>query len=103
VLSAISGLKVATDQITQSTVVGISIAVLVLLFAVQRAGTGKISVVFAPVVTVWLLFNASLGFYNLSTNGWGIWEVRATLASSGHQRERARLGCAAPSGAARAR
>ncbi|KIZ05369.1 Potassium transporter 1 [Monoraphidium neglectum] len=75
VLSAISGLKVATDQITQSTVVGISIAVLVLLFAVQRAGTGKISVVFAPVVTVWLLFNASLGFYNLSTNGWGIWEA----------------------------
>jgi KUP system potassium uptake protein len=44
--------------------------------SVQYLGTGKISFMFAPIVLVWLIFNASLGFYNLSTCGWGILQVR---------------------------
>ena len=42
VMSAVSGLKEATDAVTQQTVVGVSIAVLVLLFSVQRCGTSKV-------------------------------------------------------------
>ena len=41
-MSAVSGLKEATDAVTQQTVVGVSIAVLVLLFSVQRCGTSKV-------------------------------------------------------------
>lgn len=75
VLSAISGLQEATTAITKPAIVGITIAVLVILFGVQHLGTGRISMVFAPVITVWLLFNAALGFYNLSACGWGVWKV----------------------------
>lgn len=75
VLSAVSGLSVATSAIQKPAIVGISVAVLVLLFSVQRLGTGKVSAAFAPVITVWLLFNAALGLYNLSTCGWAVWQV----------------------------
>jgi hypothetical protein len=41
VLSAIGGLQVATSAISTPAILGITIAVLCLLFAVQRLGTGK--------------------------------------------------------------
>jgi KUP system potassium uptake protein len=75
VLSAVSGLKVAFPAIQQGEVIGITMVVLILLFSVQYLGTAKISAVFAPVIAVWLLFNAAIGFYNLSTCGWGVWQV----------------------------
>ena len=74
-LSAISGLTIATSALSQPAIIGITIAVLIMLFAVQRLGSGRVSVVFAPVILVWLLFNAGLGVYNLSTCGWGVWKV----------------------------
>ena len=74
-LSAISGIKIAAKGLSQAAIVGITIAVLAVLFSVQQLGTGVISVAFAPVITVWLLFNTGLGFYNLSTCGWGAWQV----------------------------
>lgn len=74
-LSAVSGLKVAAPGMQQGEIVGVAIVVLVLLFSVQYLGTAKISAAFAPIVAVWLLFNAAIGFYNLSTCGWGIWQV----------------------------
>jgi KUP system potassium uptake protein len=79
VLSAISGLKVAVPAIQQGEVIGVTIVVLVLLFSVQYMGTAKISTVFAPIICIWLLFNAALGFANLSTYGWGVWQVRMLL------------------------
>jgi hypothetical protein len=75
VLSAITGLRVAQPDIPQPTIIGISIAVLVVLFSVQRYGTGKVSAVFAPVITVWLLFNSAIGIYNMTLYGWGTWQV----------------------------
>lgn len=80
VLSAVSGLKVAIPSMQQGEVIGIAIVVLVVLFSVQYMGTAKISAVFAPIITVWLLFNAAIGFANLSINGWGVWQVGAAGA-----------------------
>lgn len=69
-----------------------TIVVLVLLFSVQYLGTAKISTVFAPIICIWLLFNAALGFVNLSTYGWGVWQVRILLQGG---TELAAVNCAA--------
>lgn len=46
-------------------VVGISIAILIVLFSVQRFGTDKVGFTFAPVVLVWFSFIGGIGLYNL--------------------------------------
>jgi KUP system potassium uptake protein len=66
VLGAIQGIEVAHPNISSSTIVGVSCAILVLLFAVQPFGTTKIASSFAPIVMIWLLFNACAGIYNLA-------------------------------------
>ena len=68
VLGAIQGLKVAKPDLSQSTIVGISCVILVLLFFVQQFGTTKIAISFAPVVAIWLIFNFSFGIYNLAVH-----------------------------------
>lgn len=65
VLGAVQGLEVAVDDISKSTVVGVTCAILILLFLIQPFGVGKISMAFAPIVLVWLLWNAIFGIYNL--------------------------------------
>ncbi|KAI9879718.1 MAG: hypothetical protein M1830_007503 [Pleopsidium flavum] len=66
VLGAIQGLQVVKPDITSGTIIGISCAILVLLFLLQPLGTSKIATAFAPIVIVWLLFNLSFGIYNLA-------------------------------------
>jgi KUP system potassium uptake protein len=65
VLGAIQGLEVVAPNITNGTIVGVSCAILVLLFAIQPLGTTKLASSFAPIVIIWLLFNAVFGIYNL--------------------------------------
>lgn len=65
VLGAIQGIKVANADLGTSEVVGISCAILIVLFAVQPFGTSRLGTSFAPVVVVWLLFNLCSGIYNL--------------------------------------
>lgn len=57
VLGAIQGLQVASNNITTPTIIGVTCAILVLLFLIQPFGTSKIASSFAPIVIVWLLFN----------------------------------------------
>jgi KUP system potassium uptake protein len=52
VLSAVQGLEIATPSLS-SLVVPITIAVLVVLFAIQRFGTGVVGHLFGPVMAVW--------------------------------------------------
>jgi len=52
VLSAVSGLEVATPSITH-LVVPISLVILVALFALQRRGTSTVGAVFGPVMLLW--------------------------------------------------
>lgn len=46
-------------------VVGISIAILVTLFSIQRFGTDKVGFSFAPVVFIWFSFIGGIGLFNL--------------------------------------
>jgi KUP system potassium uptake protein len=66
VLGAVQGLNVVKPDISSATVVGTTCAILVLLFFIQPFGTEKIAVTFAPIVIIWLGFNAGFGIYNLS-------------------------------------
>jgi len=54
VLSAVSGLEVATPSITH-LVVPISLVILVALFALQSRGTSTVGAVFGPVMLVWFM------------------------------------------------
>jgi KUP system potassium uptake protein len=61
VLSAVEGITVYAPQL-ESLILPVTVAILVTLFAVQRQGTGRLGVVFGPVVLVWF---ATLGLLGL--------------------------------------
>jgi KUP system potassium uptake protein len=65
VLGAIQGIEVVDPTITQGTIIGSSCAILVALFLVQPFGIHRLASSFAPIVIIWLLFNAVFGIYNL--------------------------------------
>ncbi|KAG4443691.1 hypothetical protein IFR05_000780 [Cadophora sp. M221] len=65
VLGAVQGLSVVKPDIEKSTIVGTTCGILILLFLVQPFGTTKLASSFAPIVIVWLGFNAGFGIYNL--------------------------------------
>jgi KUP system potassium uptake protein len=61
VLSAVEGVSVATPAFSH-TVVPIALMVLLLLFTVQRFGTGRIGTMFGPIMALWFAAIAALGF-----------------------------------------
>ncbi|KAL7800296.1 potassium transporter [Trichoderma ceciliae] len=65
VLGAIQGLEVVKPDLSVSAIVGISCAILVLLFLIQPFGTTKLGSSFAPIVIIWLFLNMVSGIYNL--------------------------------------
>jgi len=66
VLGAVQGIQVVHPTISKATIVGVTDAILILLFMVQPLGITKISFAFSPVVMIWLAFNAVFGIYNLA-------------------------------------
>lgn len=64
VLSAVNGIKAATDSMTKDRIVWISVAILVCLFMVQRFGTDKVGYSFAPIICVWFALIGGIGVYN---------------------------------------
>ena len=66
VLGAIQGIEIVSSDITNATIVGVSCAILVLLFLIQPFGTTKLASAFAPIVIIWLSFNLTFGIYNLA-------------------------------------
>ena len=66
VLGAIQGIEVVNPNVEGGTIIGISCAILILLFLIQPLGTSKIATGFAPIVVIWLLFNLVFGIYNLA-------------------------------------
>ena len=64
VLSAIEGLSIATPAFT-SFVVPLTLIVLFFLFLIQRRGTGKIGMMFGPVMFIWFLVLGVLGLVNI--------------------------------------
>ncbi|KAJ1289511.1 hypothetical protein BS78_02G170000 [Paspalum vaginatum] len=65
VMSAVSGLQGKVPGFETDAVVIVSIIVLLLLFSVQRFGTGKVGFMFAPILALWFLNLGSIGIYNL--------------------------------------
>ncbi|XP_010274396.1 PREDICTED: potassium transporter 5-like [Nelumbo nucifera] len=72
VLSAVSGIKQSAKSLHQDTIVGISVAILICLFAVQRFGTDKIGYSFAPIIILWFSFIGGIGLYNLFKHEIGV-------------------------------
>ena len=71
VLSAVEGLQLVAPGL-HDFVVPITLAILVLLFAVQRHGTAKVGAAFGPLTLVWFVALALLGLR-------GIWEAPQVL------------------------
>ncbi|CAL5017215.1 unnamed protein product [Urochloa decumbens] len=72
VLSAVSGIREKAPSLTQTQVVWISVAILFMLFSVQRFGTDKVGYTFAPIISIWFLLIAGIGLYNLIANDIGV-------------------------------
>jgi len=66
VLSAVEGLKVIAPDL-QHSIVPVTIAILVLLFIVQNRGTGRVGVMFGPVMLVWFVVIGLLGIREVVT------------------------------------
>ncbi|XP_024981660.1 potassium transporter 19-like [Cynara cardunculus var. scolymus] len=64
VLSAVSGLKEATDTMTEGRIVIVSVIILITLFMVQRFGTDKVGYSFAPIICVWFALIGGIGVFN---------------------------------------
>ena len=67
VLSAVEGLKVATP-IFKPYILPITLGILLLLFIVQRRGTGKVGLIFGPVMLIWFAVIAATGVANIIKN-----------------------------------
>jgi KUP system potassium uptake protein len=64
VLSAIEGLKVTSPSLGH-LVVPISLAILIMLFLVQRFGTGAVGWLFGPIMLFWFAVLAALGLHEV--------------------------------------
>lgn len=67
VMSAIEGLEVAAPSLEAYIVPG-SIVLLTLLFLIQKHGTSSVSQFFAPVMLIWFVTLALLGFFSIVKN-----------------------------------
>src|SRR5919198_1226850 len=65
VLSAVEGTKTISSSM-DSFVIPITLAIIVILFAIQRHGTGSIGRMFGPIMVVWFATIAVLGIRGIS-------------------------------------
>ncbi|KAL8248439.1 hypothetical protein R6Q59_005307 [Mikania micrantha] len=65
VMSAVSGLEGKIQGFGTSALVIVSVIILVGLFGIQRFGTSKVGLTFAPCLAVWFFSLGSIGLYNL--------------------------------------
>jgi KUP system potassium uptake protein len=66
VLGAVQGLNEIDKSITRSAIIGVTCTILTLIFLLQPFVSNRISVVFSPVVMLWLALNSAFGMYNLA-------------------------------------
>ncbi len=81
VLSAVEGLHVATP-VFAPYVVPATVAVLSLLFLVQRHGTGRVGAVFGPVMALWFLAIGALGAAELLRRPDVLWALSPLQAAA---------------------
>jgi KUP system potassium uptake protein len=79
VLSAVEGLKVAIPDAAQFTL-PITCGILIGLFLIQRHGTGRIGVVFGPIMILWFTTLAGLGIWHILQNPQVLWAINPIYA-----------------------
>jgi len=67
VLSAVEGLKDVSADFTE-LIIPITVVILLLLFWLQRVGTGKIGNLFAPIILIWFIVIGWLGLLEIIKN-----------------------------------
>ena len=67
ILSAVEGLSVITP-IFNPYIIPITVGILILLFSIQKNGTGSVGKIFGPVTLTWFLVIGLLGGYNIYQN-----------------------------------
>jgi KUP system potassium uptake protein len=67
VLSAVEGVKVAAPSVS-GLVIPITVAIIIVLFLVQRLGTGAVGRMFGPVMAVWFTVLAGLGVRGIASH-----------------------------------
>jgi len=67
VVSAVSGIKVASPALA-AQIVPFSLAILILLFMLQRFGTGAVGGLFGPIMVIWFLVIGAIGLKEVATN-----------------------------------
>jgi KUP system potassium uptake protein len=67
VLSAVEGLKVATPAF-EPYVLPLTVAILLVLFAVQSRGTAKVAALFGPIMLIWFAVIAVAGVWHVAAN-----------------------------------
>ena len=66
VLSAVEGLKIAAPAFDPQYIVSLTIAILILLFAVQSRGTAKVAAFFGPIMVLWFVVIAVAGIAHVA-------------------------------------
>ena len=56
-------------------IVGIALAIICLLFFIQRFGTRFVGMAFSPIILLWLICNAMIGIHNLQKYGAGVFRA----------------------------
>lgn len=64
VLSAMEGLEIVAPSLTPF-VVPITVVILVTLFSVQKLGTGRVAIVFGPIMALWFLALGASGLWHI--------------------------------------
>jgi KUP system potassium uptake protein len=64
VLSAVEGVKVYYEPLGQY-IIPSSLTILILLFCIQRFGTGKVGTLFGPITLIWFLAIGTLGLLSI--------------------------------------
>lgn len=68
VLSAVEGLRTipGVESMSEPAILGVAVAILLSLFAIQARGTASIAGLFGPVCTLWFLALAGLGIWHIA-------------------------------------
>ncbi|KAH9603864.1 hypothetical protein KSS87_005984 [Heliosperma pusillum] len=75
VSSAVDGLKVGISGIKEGEVVMVAVALLVILFSLQRYGTSKMGFIVGPALSIWFCCLALIGIYNLVKYDRAVWKA----------------------------
>ncbi|KAL3690594.1 hypothetical protein R1sor_016903 [Riccia sorocarpa] len=75
VLSATEGIRTAAPSLSKAVVLVITAIILILLFMGQKYGTQRVSLVFSPVMALWLVTTSAIGVYNIVVHYPGVFKA----------------------------